>query len=1478
MNCLYRIKLNGQDHEFNSEEELNSFLRKNKRILSSQLLSDKVLFSNDRSRQQQVYHELQERSNLVTFEPNEHTYTIKEVGEDINLTPVTKLLSGEESNRRLGIYMVRPFDREAWQSKTYNDMMSKVNSDGTPKYIPEQAKITMKNLEDSWQTQALLGTSWHTVAQQYFNGNLTTPADIVIMFPELGKVTSHVLNKYIDSLKAFKDRLIQKYPNAIFLTEVKVFDKQSKVAGTVDLAVIDELGKVHIFDYKTSIKDENEWNKDKINSNNYQLGFYRQMLRRANFDVGSTHILPVLLKDIDYDIKAIYDFEVGNLSTRSFRETDPLMQNINKIMPFTISDQTPIVDNANTHKFMKEAFNFEQKKTVRGSKSVDDEFDRMINTKMNQNPDSSTYSYYPANANNTRYPFSKKASVQEIKDGIADILKKWEKVNSELPERMSTFINDAKKVLEEGGNYADVVWSNWSSAPDTILKVQNLLHEYVTDPAWEVIKSDALSDLNILSIENIKTNEVDFIALSSSGLNKAPELVVKGASTILGNFMPDYKAEALGVSKKATNGDVELLKVYAFIKDNKSTFIDKKIGSIKAVNVLEGNRIPDIKIQVLSTLEKWYNLIKKQINPELGLPNDDWKPQQIDPTRAFISYISDLLTTKEWKNKTTNIGETKKLVEKLDTLPFAAINERSEALGRLADMLRKSLNNDLSVIRGSTENNDIAKCLKLADEAIIQLGGIDTWIEPDMKHLGTILGANTTTQSPNLMRHNLAAATVQVTNMTMNNARSAFLDFLNRDGGLRDTVDKLYKKASNVMQIKAVGFNYGVWEKMIEPKTMRFKDTTDVKSNLTDYQKQAINTILTTINQIRVDKMRKYGKSEDSIVNFLSSPEARDIPLMKASMLAAFKGRNLDQFIDGVYRDVLNPNNLFKEDLDSKNKMRTQNTMFNGFNLYDLDFEERNKRIDDAPKGEFETDLELVFSTYMMAHYKEQEINKQLPLINALKDMGMFSTVLGYQDMTNVTKFQNDYAETTLFGASIIAGESPELAKFATTVRHIASNGMMLGAWTAGMTETVTGFFGNIVSLMATKYTDYNFTLQDYIKSYGILGGTMNQNRLSYRSPGFCDAINEIYGLAHMGVNQMVHQTQEGNKGGIHFMSRVGRFFTTLPGYANRLLIFNAQALKDGVITLDKTGHISKDSAYQMINDRLVYNEKLDKRFDLYTNNKAMPELRQTETYKKQKALYIAMKQELVDEPGGMKSDGTLARPYTNRQATSLKTFANDIHGSYDAENKTIFDKTAFGQILMQFKGWLTVKKNRWFTETDNNNQIRGRYEQVLDDTGKPIKDESGDPVMQWKGKYMEGIAQTMLAMYHELETNKFNVVKSWSNMNATQKGNFAYLLGDTLVLGVLAMLVSLFSEPNMSTNNPTGYQAVSALKNSSRDFFIGSTVTAISGTDNPLSSIAWSQKVLQDTWGVFNGSGSANTLLRNVAVYRTANNLLTTH
>lgn len=1467
--CTYRININGHYEEFSSEDELNSFIRKNRATISAAMLSDKVMFSKDKSTQQNVFGQLKALSDEINFEPTDHKFTYN----NEEFMSVTKLIQGQgkgSARDRLGHYLVKPFDMVDWEANVTKQMSERVDENNNPVYTPEQIKQTIADKKKSWEASSLLGTSWHNIAQAYFDGKIQSIADIISNFPDMDKVPPFVLQKYITLISRFKESLDQKYPNALYLTETNLFNTNAKIAGIADLIVVDEQGKLHIYDYKTSLKDETLWNSNKNDSNRYQLAFYRQILRSAGYDVASTYIVPVNIKDVDYTNNVIYDFDISNPASKYFKETEPLMQNVKNILPFSFGNKlNSINENTTTHQFIKEAFNFEQKKTVRGTKSVDDEYDRLIS--YAGSPDAKFWSYRPRNNNNQQYLIAKNLPEQTIKDRISQILQDIDEANSKLPNQINDLVKNVKTIISNGGKIDDYTWSAWSEkSTGTNIKIKNLLFKYINDPSWEIVESDALSDLNLVSFENNQTNEVDFISLSSDSLTAKPELIL--GKTILGNFATDRIANAAGIYREATNGDVELLKAYTFIKQNKSLFLDKKIGSIYAVNLLEGNRIPHIKTQSTTALESWYSALIERMPPQLGFKVNNWQPQQIDKTRAFITYITDLVDRKDWRDRTTGARNISTLLSRYNSINTTDNFEKTQVLGDFVVQLTNAVDNDMSSLTNA-DVRDTGLAIKLAVEAIYQLNDIPTMIEEDLKKWGNFLNESANLTDPNMFKNNSMKQLVTAVTTALSNTRLAYLNIVDKAGGIRDIHADLYDKTGSFVKLKALGYNLDIFKDLIERDAngkplMRFVDPAKLGNPA---QRNYVERSMKLYNDVRVEKFKDRGKDDEWIENFLKSDDARNIPLMKASALTAFKGKDLKTFANDLFRDVLNPNNIFKEDAESLEKIKLQKEMFNPFDIYDVDLDERDKRltrIDSSVEGELETDLELVMGMYMMAHAKQQEVSKQMPVINAIKTMTMLDEVFNFHSTPNVKHLQEDYIGTTILGKTILGGESEGIAKLSKAGQEVTSWAVLGLSPFAGATEMITGFFGNVSRLISGKYNQHGFSIGDYTKAHAIVAGTIFDNTFSYDLVNFCDALNETYGISDMDVKQMVHELQTTSKGMTHFKSKYAYWFNTFPGYFNRMILFVASAIKDGTISVDSTGHITKDSAYQMIDGKLVYDEKHDKRFKLYTNNKSIPDSKQTTEWKNQKALYDVLKGNLAQEPSGLKADGTLNRPYDNFQRNSLKEFADEVHGSYDTENKNNMQKMAFGRIFMQFKGWIRAKKNRYWTDTQVNEK-RGGY--VLD------TDENGNPVYNWKGKVTEGILQTIMATYDSIKANQGNILKTWESLDNTQKENYMFLLGDTLILGLLSFIAALFTEPNMQKNNPTGYQALSALRNSSHDFFIGYTATSVAGTKNPVALVSWGTKMAQDSWSVITGGKDPSDLLKNVAVFRTISNVTKT-
>ena len=74
---------------------------------------------------------------------------------------------------------------------------------------------------------------------------------------------------------------------------------QKHILGVIDLLVIDEVGNIHIFDFKTSPKTFEEYKGVKRNTFTYQLDTYRHILNTAGLDTfhSSINVLPIQLKD-----------------------------------------------------------------------------------------------------------------------------------------------------------------------------------------------------------------------------------------------------------------------------------------------------------------------------------------------------------------------------------------------------------------------------------------------------------------------------------------------------------------------------------------------------------------------------------------------------------------------------------------------------------------------------------------------------------------------------------------------------------------------------------------------------------------------------------------------------------------------------------------------------------------------------------------------------------------------------------------------------------------------------------------------------------------------------------------------------------------------------------------------------------------------------------------------------------------------------
>jgi hypothetical protein len=1435
-NCIQRINLDGEVREFHSDEELHSFLRENKKSLVTSLLTGKIVFSTDKTKQDIASDLLTSRSDKMAFDKVFHRLTI----DGTEYEPVTKFIVSH--------HLVKGFDISSWEVNKRQQLLKELNVDGTQKYTPEQANDIVKGLRNGFETQSLVGTSWHDIAEKFFNGTIKTGLDILDLFPQL-KGRDYLLKKYISTLTDLKAELIKRHgDDAIFHPEVKLWDDKAGVAGIADLVVIDREGKHHVYDYKTSGRDEGEWTRVKLDTIEYQLGTYKQLMRRNGMDVESISYIPIKLKDIDYTDKVVNDFDITTPKGVYLPDNEKVMRSIDRLMPYDVSVKLgDVTSNKAVYQFMKEAFNYERPidKVVTPA-SIDEEYVK-LKTKLS-NDGRSYVVFNPVNLTENDYiPIN--LGEAAIKKKLAESLKRLSEYQRMLPTRFYDFVQYAKNQMERN---QPIDWeSRWAKDDGTVNKMISLLTKYIMDPAWKPLQSDALYDMNTVAFENRETDQIDLITLSSDNLDKTPQLLGdKGkATSLLGNFMSDSKALFNKIPAKVTNGDVELLKLMAFIKNNQELFGDRQIGNLYALNILEKNIVPSVYTQTVSALESQWAHLMKHVPSTLDIRAKDWTIKGIDFVDAFVQDITNMFDRTGF-----NPSNSRMIKHALDNLENATTKEEKIAnLDKIANKLLDGIGYNPGT--GVFRKPDASRLIYLAAQAVMQLEELPTIREHDMKNYANLLKENINTSNPTSMQNQAMQNVVALTRKGLANTTHAFNIYKEK---ARAITSDLYKAHGTLMGVKVIGYNLDVFKNMLEKDstgklTMRLKDPN--AKDISPAESKYIKEYMKLLGEVRKAKLGLTGDADT-----LTPEHARNIPLMRASELTAFVGQNYKEWFKNYFRDIVNPNNIYENDKKSWELLKSQSRMFNFFDNFDINLQKRAERLEHSESTEFETDLEAVMDMYFMIHAKEQEMNKIMPAINAQKMLTMFSEHYMFVDNAITAKAINDYVATVIFDKNLIAEESKGLAIGAQVVKNFVA-GMTMGVNVAsGITHMALGIMNNVTRLSANKFDKASFQEDDLIKASKLIYGDLNTNKMSFEHVGFCDNINEMYRISDMNLKELVHRVQTTSSGVTKFGSHWAFWLQSLPIYTNRMSMFMGQMIHEGIVKVDTLGGISKDSALQLIKGKLVYNDKLDDRYKEYLAKPDLADHLQKASWKEARASYLKAQEVMALEPGGIKENGSLARPYDNKTRDSLKTIADDVHGNYDKDTRTRLEQLAFGKMFLQFKTYLTSKKNRWYMETHPDDQ-RGQWVTEYSDTGEPIK--------MWQGRVTEGIYQTLCALTTEVK-NSGSIIKSWDSLHVAQKQNVALMMGDILQFGLYSMLLGLIGYAAIKKTDPVQAEMLRGLSNANSDLWIGTSISALAGEKNPIAVLSWGNGVLTNSWGVLTGQPNATRdLLNHAAAFR---------
>ncbi len=1430
-NCKYRVNLNGKVIEFGSEDELNSFIDNNYYRLKAQTLG--VKFSKEFDPKEEsvakIKKAIDESSDLTTSYDEDG---VKQTHVGKGYTGVTRKI--DQVRVVSGQRITKEFNTDNYIKNNLNKYIAVLKDD--PRYtnlsqiaLEQIAGDQIKQQLANWKMLGVMGTDIHAMMQAYFEEGITDPQT---MLDKIQKPFGlDTMKKYIGILDEIKNRIIRDTgdDNPTILSEVKIHDPNSKVAGILDLVAIDKEGNAYIYDLKSSYKKLADWDNSKANKMYYQMAFYRQLLGVVGVNTKGIGIVPLELMDVDYDNNLVSDIKLQpNQNIDLILAGKPyIAQAAREVIPTSINSLLNVnVESAKIKSQLQDAFGYEVKNAhVYGVETF-------TKTAVKLRDDGTTPYFFDyikkKEVTLTGDPAKDKPVIEEYLTEQA--IAKNDRVKSIKNALSAKIINpdmDLFATMDKNKNSFRV--TNYS---------KQIFGSYL-DGCWEVIKSADLDALGAIGFNNKYTGSLEFVSITANDLSaKIP--LAKG-STILGNHVADEMLRQDKQIYTANGTNMEALKLGMFLNDNidlfKGTAGKHTLGVIRVVNLdfcqAEGINLDDLvynygKLSKYTGIENQLNKISRSnaldtlMSKMRFIVESDSTPHQL---RSRIENMRDILAPDEDTNIIDRLKEIQTTLVREYGLDIDKIYKYDTPLEQIYALVSKSIT-DYENLNVRFEENT----RKYALSNSTQLSDINNIASKNIQHENVLI------------------------KRAMDNIGKKHVEFKQ---GMRGDYEKLFdglgvSKGSRFI----VGDYIGAYSNMLirtkdgkVADQMRVKDPFNMQNDLKRPEREFLKKYLTTLNDIRY-----RGKDDETKSAAKLNGDWFDVPLLKASAVSRFKNGDSKTIWKDYYDNVLNYYKLFTE--DQAESKRIANDMLEMFNPFNSTVNNRETILAKHTAADFETDLELVLDTFKMANIRKDEFDKILPTIHALRNVTKWYHVgLLDKSLDNTLDFMKDYTKVAVYNEKLIEPHMEGVTRGMAVLRDITSKLSLTLNPIGGIREFCQGQYGNLSRIYAKTYGKDMFTRAEYSKAIGYM---ISDAPDFINNVTAIEELNHIYRMSDMDINSIVDTLRVAKSGAYAFSSRWQFWFNAAPEYFNRMSLFVAQMIHDGSF-----------DAHKMVGDKMVYDWKLDARFSDYANNKTT-----SPKYNEQKGLYTAMMNDFIAQ-GLTKENGSqyqigdaLPYAYTSKQRESLKSFSDSINGSYDHETKVLWASNAFGMMFMQFKTWLLAKKDQWALKGDI--YVQGEYEHMVNENGEKLYhgiDEDGSkiltttvtdtPVYDWKGKWQEGIAISIGRVFREIEWSKMNFGKAWSLMknDETITSNLKMMSHDLAIVMTLALLYGLVNWKDFKENSPELAALSNTVLGSGSDLFVGNNISDLLNPKSLIPAFGQLGQMGSNFYGVLTGN-----------------------
>ena len=562
-----------------------------------------------------------------------------------------------------------------------------------------------------------------------------------------------------------------------------------------------------------------------------------------------------------------------------------------------------------------------------------------------------------------------------------------------------------------------------------------------------------------------------------------------------------------------------------------------------------------------------------------------------------------------------------------------------------------------------------------------------------------------------------------------------------------------------------------------------------------------------------------------------------------------------------MYEDILTDQeesqiNQDIEDMQAYNRFRASETT-----------EGRKRLLTRYGKDYFETNLQNLVIDYSYKSLQEEEMNKMLTrakgILLQLKLTGIRED--NQEKFAKTIKHIDDYIKTAVFNRSIMEESSKKIIARLQPLRKAVSTAYIAASPVAAIRDVFGGFLSNVVRTMTKYRTDID--AKDVMWAYQFV---LRQGVHSAMSIDLLDKLNSKYLISNINIEQQ----QEGyktNRGGI---TNAGNWmYATLrkPDFLNRMVLF-----------MGKLKHDGSHGAYSIVDGKLVYNWRMDKRFNLLASN----DKSDVEAYNKQKALYLSQIMKFNEEnPEAnlpVSLDTNLPDGYTQNQIDEIKNLGDTIYGSYNRSTKAMYENLAIGSQFGVFSTWMngiydvylgqrresSYETQKVQKEDENGNKL------WIDENGNVTTENTGVPYLTDVPLVVQGVLRTLQDTVSELYHGRgWEGIKQNILSNPMQMRNWRRILSDALVAMLLHWLFEELINPAYKEHKKTG-DGKDVLTNAVIELLYKGSSSSFEEFKGPLpildyvmnntspASVKWGAKVYNDIGGFLFGDTTFGELV----------------